>query len=228
MIKRVGWILTPLAFCLGCTLLDNGHGGLVDNAARTLVVEPSQYCAHEDLHHAHICHLKSAEEAWGEFCKDNQGHDFSREYVEGFICGFADFLDAGGACQPPPLPPRTYWDHRTCPQSSLDWFAGYRVGAGMAEKSGLRRCAVVPTKSQVYNGAVLVYPSAGCCPQPTPPVEAMPLPAPKMPPGETVPPPAPIMQPRSISGATLDNRAQPLPSNPSFPLSMPGDSHESR
>ena len=69
MMKRLTWILTLLAFCLGCNLFDNG--------VRTLVVEPIQYCTQGDKLRTHHHHEKLAQAAWEEFCRVNEGHEFS-------------------------------------------------------------------------------------------------------------------------------------------------------
>lgn len=193
--KHFTWILALWAFCLGCNLFDNG--------VRTLVVEPAQYCWHRDEHRACACYEQSAQEAWGTFCEGNPGHDFSLDFSEGFRSGFVDYLQAGGTGQPPPLPPRSYWDQRSCPEASLEWFAGFRMGAAMAQKSGLRTCAAVPTGTHIYNGAVLVYPTP-CSEQPVPTLE----PVPAAPAQQQAPPQQPAPSPEAVPGPA------PLPPAP--------------
>lgn len=221
MMRRLGWILTPWAFCLGCSLSDNGGRTLFDNGARTLVVEPVQYCSHEDGIRTHIHHEKLADEAWGQFCSCNPGHEFSTDFARGFSDGFADYLDAGGTGEPPPLPPRRYWDQRDCRQASLDWFAGFRTGAGMAQRTGFRQCVVVPTGTQVCGSRMVPVYVAQCPQGQTPPVENVPSPIPLPP---TIPSPSTTPNP----GPATNSPMAPMPANLPLPKDPAGNSHESR
>jgi len=216
--KPFAWILTLVAFCLGCNLIDNG--------VQTLVIEPYQYCAHEDEHRAHVHHEQLAREAWGDFCTANPTQNFSKDFSCGFIDGFADYLDAGGTCEPPPVPPREYWDQRNCRQASIDWSGGFRTGAQLARQTGLRQCVVVPTGTCVDGGAVHVY--CAPCQHESPTMEVVPLPA-STPsetykdgsvPGPNTMPAAP-QPPQATPGVTAAPSVAPLPTAPFPPQLTP-------
>jgi hypothetical protein len=207
---------------------------MADNRAPTLVVEPAQ-CTFEDQQRTHFHHEKLAREAWDEFCRCNQGHAFSSDYAGGFAAGFADYLDAGGTGDPPPLPPQRYWDQH-CPPRSQDWFAGFQTGAGMAQRSQLRQYVIVPTTTQVCGSRnVPVYPSTPllqtALPQ-TQPAESVPMPVPAtLPPAPTMPPPpttlpAPITMPPAPTTMPAPNTAPtpaPVPNTSSDVPPRPAD-----
>jgi hypothetical protein len=220
--KRFGWILMLGAFCLGCDLGGNGDRTLIDNGVRTLVVEPCQYCAHEDEHRTHVHNVKLAKDAWSDFCAANPAGNFCKDFQRGFEDGFADFLDAGGTCEPPPIPPRDYWTERDCRQASIDWSAGFRTGAQLARRTGLRQVVVVPTGTCINTGAVPVY--IACCQQPMLPTETVPAPAPRQVPRESVPSPSTMpsapLPPVLKSSAQADPAAM-LDSAPLPPQSTP-------
>src|SRR5262249_39466700 len=75
-------------------------------------------------------------------------HPYSPDFQQGFLCGFADYLYAGGTGNPPPLPPRGYWksEYETPEgrQAVQDWFEGFRTGAARARASGYRELVTVP------------------------------------------------------------------------------------
>src|SRR5207253_2309767 len=74
-----------------------------------------------------------------------------------------DYLYAGGSGEPPPLPPRYYWKTRyetaEGHQAIADWFAGYRLGAAMAQESGYREWVTIPS-SLPHPNAVDLLPTA--------------------------------------------------------------------
>lgn len=77
-------------------------------------------------------------------CPEGPG---AEEYALGFRDGFVDYVYAGGAGQPPPVPPRKFWNvaWRT-PAGAAgaeQWFAGYRHGAQSARNGGYRENGVV-------------------------------------------------------------------------------------
>ena len=88
MMKRLGWILTLWAPCLGCNLFDNG--------TRTLVVEPAQYCRHEDQRRVHNHNEKFGPGSMGTVLRVQPRFRVLTDYFRGFTDGFADYLDAGG------------------------------------------------------------------------------------------------------------------------------------
>lgn len=117
--------------------------------ARTLFYEPLRYCAPKDYCFATIRNRIVAENTWRQVEKTNPDEPFSPDYASGFKCGYSDYLCYGGTGEPPPLPPRKYWRkyHQTPEghQGILDWFAGFRHGAALAQASGQRELVTVPT-----------------------------------------------------------------------------------
>jgi hypothetical protein len=69
------------------------------------------------------------------------------DYAYGFHEGFVDFCYAGGTGDPPPVPPRTYWNvavrNAEGKERVQQWFEGYRHGARVAREGGYREMAVV-------------------------------------------------------------------------------------
>lgn len=122
----------------GCHLASNGVSN-VTYEAKLATAECVERCQYEKL----------AKASW-ESVRSTDNHDaFPKEYVQGFKDGFVDYLMFGGTGQPPYVPPRRFWGprYRTPEgyQSIQDWFAGFRHGAAMAQQSGHRRWATVPT-----------------------------------------------------------------------------------
>ena len=91
---------------------------------------------------------RRAKEAWQEAQAACPDQAFSKDYAEGFLAGFRDYLDAGGNGQPPGAPPFRYWLARyETPeghQAVEDWYAGFRHGAAAARASGYRELNVIP------------------------------------------------------------------------------------
>jgi hypothetical protein len=78
------------------------------------------------------------------------------DYRSGFLDGFVDYTYAGGTGEPPPVPPRTFWNVQL---RSLEgkarvnqWFAGYRHGARMAASGGYRALATIHTSFGEFAG----------------------------------------------------------------------------
>lgn len=141
-------LLSTISLCValsGCTISDN--------FTKTLFVEPWQYCDYFDAQRAHARHCRLAKDAWSTIRQKKAMKRVSHDYARGFREGFTDFLDAGGTGQPPPLPPRRYWNDRYASpsgrQAVQDWFAGFRYGAAMARASGAREFAMVPLSTPV-------------------------------------------------------------------------------
>jgi hypothetical protein len=124
----------------GCTVIDNG--------ARTLVLEPWQFCMQKDECRALKKYNRLADEAWAQVCADNGG-GFSPDYATGFRDGYVSYLDAGGTGAPPPIPPRYYWKSTyQSPgghQAIYDWYTGCELGARVAQQSGYRELITVPS-----------------------------------------------------------------------------------
>ena len=67
----------------------------------------------------------------------------------GFRDGFVDYVYAGGNGEPPPVPPRQYWNvmlrSPEGKQLADQWFAGYRHGAQIARDGGYRDLGTIRT-----------------------------------------------------------------------------------
>jgi hypothetical protein len=129
------------ALGLGCTTVAEG--------VRNMIVEPAEYCWHLDNCIDHKRNRAVAWQALAEFLRAcPEGVSYSVDFGRGFRDGFADYLFAGGAGNPPPVPPRYYWRpeyQNPEGQSAMrDWFIGFRRGAAAAKQSGLRQLVTVP------------------------------------------------------------------------------------
>lgn len=177
------------------------------NATRNLVNEPVQR-VDDFLVCSRNYHL--AGDAWNDFKKAHAGLGYSSDYVLGFKRGYADYLEAGGTGQPPPLPPRRYW--RVCYQSPDgrraidDWFDGFRHGAAVAQASGFRELIVAPSSVPPSHDA-----------GPTRPPTAGPDPGPEADP--ELPPPRKLMPPAEGEGPAAGqghSSQSPIPGQPAF------------
>src|SRR5450755_1724794 len=134
------WIGAALCILLaGCTPCD-----LVE---RTIKWEPSAFWWKSDRDRSRDVYRKWADQAWlqeGQGCASAAS---TSDYEVGFKTGFVDYVFAGGTGEPPPLPPRMFWnmdlrlpDGR---ERANQWFAGYRHGSRVARDSGYRELAQV-------------------------------------------------------------------------------------
>lgn len=98
-------------------------------------------------------HLRSrmdgyAKEAWKNYSCSVQGMEFNHAFKNGFLDGFVSYLDAGGNCVPPAMPPRKYWRYsRLTPEGAQkikDYLDGYSQGATTAKSSKIRDLLLVP------------------------------------------------------------------------------------
>jgi hypothetical protein len=119
------------------------------NFRRTLFQEPAEYPPKLDHARSLKVYRQWADEAWAVergSCPEMAG---SEEYALGFRDGFVDYVYAGGSGEPPPIPPRKFWNvaWRNPPgrADALQWSAGYRHGASAARNGGYRENGVVPS-----------------------------------------------------------------------------------
>jgi hypothetical protein len=96
-----------------------------------------------------------AKTAWHALAERHPEQEFSIDYGRGFRAGFIDYLEFGGNGEPPPVPPFRY---RLSPYQTpqgyraiLDWYAGFRHGAGEARVGGYRNTIVLPLSSPPVN-----------------------------------------------------------------------------
>jgi hypothetical protein len=126
------------------------------HARRTLITEPSEYSWKHDRARSLKAYRQWADEAWAAesgSCPEVAGDD---DYALGFKDGFVDLVYAGGDGQPPPVPPRQFWNvaWRNPPgnAAAANWFAGYRHGAYVAREGGYRENGIVPSSYRVSGG----------------------------------------------------------------------------
>jgi hypothetical protein len=117
------------------------------NALRTLVLEPADYCFKIDG-----CNSLAAYRDWAERELREQSQSCGEavapaDYRDGFIEGFVEYVHRGGTGEPPPVPPRRYWniaDRSLAGRERVnEWYAGYRSGARTAHEGGYRAAGVI-------------------------------------------------------------------------------------
>lgn len=170
-------------------------------ARRTLIQEPSEYSAKLDRGRSLKAYRQMADEVWAAEARAIPEMAADEDYALGFRDGFVDFVYAGGDGEPPPVPPRRYWniEWRNPPgkAAAQQWFAGYRHGANSARSGGYRQFGIVMS-SGYCDGAG----SWGTPPSPFGDAPTQPL----GPAGELIPiPPAPT---------TYDDGQLPEPPSP--------------
>jgi hypothetical protein len=142
---RVTLAVSLGAFCLACSAC-----APIYRAVRTSVVQPLIYSRYRNEAVDCIHNYLLAREALDEY-EGTHGGEVSKDFACGFKEGYATYLYEGGPYEPPPLPPRCYWnscyENPEGHQAVLDWFAGWREGAAMAKQSGYREMVLVPTSS---------------------------------------------------------------------------------
>lgn len=125
----------------GCTVIRNEF--------RTLISEPIKYGNNVDVVRTAKRNRKLAKIAFDQFGAQHPEAPSSRDFRDGFIDGFADFLTFGGSGAPPVVPPRRYWNlpERTPAghDAVQEWFSGFAAGASEAKISGLREQQTVPS-----------------------------------------------------------------------------------
>jgi hypothetical protein len=142
-----------------------------------------------------------AKACWKEVCRQYPARTFSPEFADGFLDGYADYLDHGGEPKPPAMPPLKY--RRTkylTPEGHArvrDYFCGFKYGADVAAATGHRQFLVVP----------ILLPEA----RPEPPLNIVRLPAP---PDPDAPDPVPASDPKAPAPQPLTPPAAPAPTTP--------------
>jgi hypothetical protein len=146
--RLAGWLVLALTpTLLGVTLTGCS---VCWQLQRTLIKEPLQYGWKRDRKRSLQVYRTWAEEAYRAVCPQLDLPDvLEAEYGLGFRDGFVDYVHLGGTGNPPPVPPRKFWnvesrvtDVRTAAEQ---WCAGYRHGAKVARDGGYRDLALLPT-----------------------------------------------------------------------------------
>jgi hypothetical protein len=111
--------------------------------------EPAAYSWKHDRKRSVEVYQEWAERAWLEIVGECPELVGNLDYALGFRDGFVDYVYAGGNGEPPPVPPRQYWNVmlRSPEGKQLAdlWFAGYRHGAQIARDGGYRDLGTIRT-----------------------------------------------------------------------------------
>lgn len=114
-----------------------------------MIYEPAAYSWKHDKARSFRLYRTWAEEAWQQELQNCIGETPSADYGSGFRDGFVDFVYLGGTGEPPPVPPRQYWNaalrQPNGQAAAQQWFDGYRRGAQAARDGGFRQMATVRT-----------------------------------------------------------------------------------
>ncbi|TWT78298.1 hypothetical protein Pla123a_10890 [Posidoniimonas polymericola] len=153
---------TASVLLICCT---TGCLSVCNNAYRTLIKEPKQFSWRRDRCESRTLYAAWASDAWAE--QRASGVECrSADFVLGFQEGFVEFCYAGGTGEPPPVPPRPYWNslNRVAPlnKGAYEWFDGYRLGARIAREGGYRDQAVVPASASLCSKGGAIEGGAGC------------------------------------------------------------------
>jgi hypothetical protein len=166
-----------LAIALGTA--SAGCGSFWENTARNLTEAPIYGI---DTHRITQRNDRLAREAWAEVSQANPKHAFSPDYADGFIEGYADYLESGGNGQPPAVPPYRYRLSRYQTPEGVraieDWYAGFKHGAAVAQASGLREVIVLRLSAPPINAVETrpTAPAVPAIPHELPPPRALPEP----------------------------------------------------
>jgi hypothetical protein len=119
--------------------------GLAITGTRNFVNEPRTYLDNFCLSHRA---RSFAKEAWKTHTRSCPEWAESEAYRDGYIDGYAEFLDLGGPSGPPSVAPRSYWTKRGLTPEGYadmqDYLVGYEAGNRDAIASGQRAFMVVP------------------------------------------------------------------------------------
>lgn len=132
--KAVAVALCSVPVLAGC--------GAVRNLTNETRLAHAQRAIEHDLR-------SEARAAWQTVRAQNDRRAFTEEFYDGFLDGYVDYLDRGGAAQPPAAPPmkyvrekRYYSEQGHCLIN--DYYLGFKYGAEVAVASGRRRFLTVP------------------------------------------------------------------------------------
>jgi hypothetical protein len=185
---------------------------------------------HKDLHNHAVIHSEKeiareihhrAHEAWTCVRTEYPRKLFSAEFRDGFLDGYSDYLDRGGAGQPPAVPPQRYTQNKKyyTPEGHAllrDYFLGFQYGTDVAIATGQRQYLTVP----------VLIPDDGT-PVSTEPATAVPAPLPKPPavppsdaPVKPVPQPLPVPRPMSKLPTPRRLPTEPAPNATSTPVDL--------
>ena len=114
--------------------------------------------------------------AWRAYYPDGGRGYVSNDFRDGFLDGYADYLEFGGSGDPPSEPPRHYQRVRYQTPAGLraieDYYTGFHRGSAAAIASSQRQLLVVPMVVPATDANPVVEPN------PAPPAAEL-LPAPR-------------------------------------------------
>jgi hypothetical protein len=134
------WIVVLLCFQFtGCMVCHD--------MKRRLFWEPEEFSWPDDRALSLDIYRDLADRAWDEIRRSDPELRCATDFADGFKDGFVDYVYAGGSGDPPPVPPRRYWnvDFRTTGghEAANRWVEGYRLGVTTAREGGFRDQAVL-------------------------------------------------------------------------------------
>jgi hypothetical protein len=206
--KRVAWLGCLAPVCGGCfPALHGAHALVAENAVASTEAGIERRISHH------------ARQAWRAVRDQYPRKAFTPEFRDGFLDGYADYLDRGGDAQPPAAPPARYTTNKKyfTPEGHAlirDYFLGFQYGTEVAVATGQRQFLTVPVL--VPDGdPILAGPPAEALAPTIPPAAVMPAP----------PVPLPLPRPAPTSDSPLVPRVPALPpAGPAVPPLPPQSS----
>ena len=119
----IGWYCLVVLWCVFST----GCCRVLGLAYRTTIAEPRAYCTNCDKRESLELYSQWADQAWREQSEACTTTIEQPDYAIGFHDGFVEYVYAGGTGEPPPVPPRTFWN------------VGLRTAEGKLRKPMVRR-----------------------------------------------------------------------------------------
>ena len=207
--NKIGLTAVCAIFCLfftGCSVYRR--------AAQTLCMEPKLFPTQKDSYRTKCRDHEWADSAWHAELAANPQAAGCKEFEQGFKEGFADYLYAGGTGEPPPVPPRRFWnlDYRN-PDGQMaveNWFAGFRHGAGAAREGGYREQVTIKSSLLSCKSVGYTAPNTEMMKE-TKPLEVIPTPQPTEP--TMIDPPLPRndgLSPKAEPPSREDGAATPV------------------
>lgn len=137
------WKWLALAGCLTPAL---GGCNLMYYAAHNIANEALVVCEERSISHEV---RKEGKAAWQEVRCQFPRRMFTAEFHDGFVDGYADYLDRGGSAAMPAVPPLKYTRHKKyfTPEGHAlirDYFLGFKYGMDVAVATGHRQFLTVP------------------------------------------------------------------------------------
>ncbi len=177
----MGWKVA-LVLCLGTTTLASGCN-IFSLSTHNLANEPARWLTEFKVRQRMDA---AAREAWKDECAGNPPGTYSGAYADGFIQGYADYLDNGGTPAAPAVPPPNYRRHAddftpAGQAAQKDYLAGFQRGAEAAAATGCRPNFVIPVilpapKPEQPLNITCLPESSGA--RPMPPADPPPMPKP--------------------------------------------------